>query len=306
MAVNTFTFKLDDEQRERTVAHLRTGNYLPIDVAYTDIAVKGDQCSISLYTSGKLVVQGRGAADWVSFALEPLILLKVITQYDEVLNPSFSEAHMGVDESGKGDYFGPLVIASAYTDRDIAAEFKKLEVRDSKSIKNDRRIHEKASAIRRVLGDRFKIVTIGPEAYNRLYASMGNVNRILAWGHARAIENLLDVVPKCSRAVSDQFGPKHRIERALLQKGKKIKLEQRPKAEDDPAVAAASILARSAFVSSLEKMTRECGIEIPKGASSRVREAAQELVKTKGSDSLQRYVKLHFRTTEQVLAENAD
>ncbi len=302
MAGNSFTMKLDAEQRQRIIAHLKTGNYAPLEIPYTEAAGKGEHCTIALYTSGKLVVQGRGAADWVSFVLEPQILFKVVSGYEEVLNPAYSEVHMGVDESGKGDYFGPLVIAAAYVDAGIVSQFVAMGVRDSKMIKSDQRIRDTARSIRGVLQNRFKVVTIGPEAYNRLYATMGNVNRVLAWGHARAIENLLEEVPSCPRAVSDQFGPTHRIERALMQKGKAIKLEQRPKAESDPAVAAASILARCGFIDALKKMSQESGMEIPKGASAHVREAARELVAMKGADALPRYVKMHFRTTEQVLA----
>jgi len=306
MIGNSFTIKLDAAQRQRTLAHLKAGNYVPMDIPYTEVAAKGENCTIALYTSGKLVVQGRGTADWVAFVLEPQILMQVVAGYEEVLNPSYAEAHMGVDESGKGDFFGPLVIAAAYVDAGIVAQFASMGVRDSKMIKSDQRIRDTAKAIRGVLQNRFKVVTIGPAAYNRLYATMGNVNRVLAWGHARAIENLLEEVPGCPRALSDQFGPKHRIERALMQKGKAIKLEQRPKAESDPAVAAASILARCAFIDALKKMTQESGVEIPKGASALVRERARELVANKGADALPRYVKMHFRTTEQVLASTKD
>ena len=128
------------------------------------------------------------------------------------------------------------------------------------------------------------------------------MNNILAWGHARAIENLLDAVPNCTRAVADQFGPKRQIEQALMKKGRSIELEQRPKAESDPAVAAASILARATFLRALDKMKDQYDQDFPKGASPKVREEAETLVKTKGPEVLLETAKCHFRTTDQVLA----
>ena len=148
-------------------------------------------------------------------------------------------------------------------------------------------------------------VAIGPEAYNRMYAKIANVNRLLAWGHARAIENLLEKVPDCPRALSDKFGPTARIERALMEKGKKIKMDQRTKAESDPAVAAASILARAGFLMALRKMEKDFGIEtVPKGCSAKVKQIAKELVANKGPDILLKTCKCHFRTTDEVLGAN--
>jgi len=210
---------------------------------------------------------------------------------------------MGIDESGKGDFYGPLVIASAYVDEALVTKLRELGVRDSKKISSDNVVLNMAREIRKVLGDRCAMVTIGPRSYNRMYTKIRNVNKMLAWGHARAIENLLDKVPDCPRALSDKFGPTHQIERALMDKGKKIKLDQRTKAESDPAVAAASILARAGFVYALRKMGKEYGIEVPKGASEKVRREAEKLVADKGPGILLDTAKCHFQTTDKVLAE---
>jgi ribonuclease HIII len=147
------------------------------------------------------------------------------------------------------------------------------------------------------------MVTIGPRSYNRMYAKIRNVNKLLAWGHARAIENLLENVPDCPRALSDKFGPTHQIERALMDKGKKIKLDQRTKAESDPAVAAASILARAGFLYALKTIGKTHGFEVPKGASEKVRREAEKLVAYKGPGILLDTAKCHFQTTDKVLAE---
>jgi ribonuclease HIII len=301
MQKNSFTFKLDAAQQDALNTLIRSGNYRLADVPYTVVAADVENCRIALYTSGKCVVQGKGAQDWVLYNMEPLVLQEARTGYEDVLDPQAQEPHMGIDESGKGDFFGPLVIAAAYVDKPLAKAFAERGVRDSKTVTSDKKAEEMAQDIRKLLGDRYAIITIGPRAYNRLYASMRNVNSMLAWGHARAIENLLEKIPDCPRAVSDQFGPKRQIEQALMKKGQSIELIQRPKAESDPAVAAASILARAGFLAALRRMGEQHGLTIPKGASARVQEVAVELIAAKGPGVLVDSVKCHFRTTDTVL-----
>lgn len=300
-APTSFSFKLDAAQQQRLERELRHGNYRPVEVPYARVAGKRPDCQITLYESGKCLVQGKGAADWVAFVLEPQILGGVVTGYDRELHPETFAPHMGVDESGKGDFFGPLVIASAFVDANLAAEFQRLGVRDSKTLSSDRRALEMADAIRRASGGRFAVVKIGPRAYNRLYAKMGSVNAILAWGHARAIENLLERVPDCPRAVADQFGPERQIQQALMRAARKIALEQRPRAESDPAVAAASVLARAEFLLVLRRLEEEYGRPFPKGASPEVRAAAEALVRERGPHVLLDVAKCHFRTADEAL-----
>lgn len=299
----SFTFKLSLEQQAALVTLLRSGNFRPREVEHTQIAAEGSDCNIALYKSGKCVVQGRGAQDWVLYVLEPQVLKEVHVGYEDVLDPESLQPHMGIDESGKGDFFGPLVIAAAYTDAGITAAFRDMNVRDSKSITSDQKAEDMARDIRKLLGERYAVVTIGPRAYNRLYASLRNVNRILAWGHARAIENLLEKVPDCPRALADQFGPTRQIEQALLKKGRKIKLAQRHRAEADPAVAAASVLARAAFLGALRNLRKRFEMIVPKGASAQVQEAAKKLVSAHGPEVLLDIAKCHFKTTDAVLGQ---
>ncbi|MEN7973793.1 MAG: ribonuclease HIII [Verrucomicrobiota bacterium] len=303
MNTNSFTFKLNEEQQQTLLLLLKSPKYLPATVPHTQIAVSIPDCRINLYNSGKLLVQGKAAQEWVTFTLETEILKEAVVGYEDFHDPEATQPHMGIDESGKGDFFGPLVIASAYVDEELVGKLRELGVRDSKKISSDNVALNLAREIRKVLGDRCAMVTIGPRAYNRMYKKIGNVNKMLAWGHARAIENLLEKVPGCPRALSDKFGPTHQIERALMDKGKKIKLDQRTKAESDPAVAAASILARAGFLYALKKMGKEYGTEIPKGASDKVRREAEKLVADKGPGILLNTSKCHFQTTDKVLAE---
>lgn len=302
MQKNSYTFKLHEGQQKALRELLETGNYQPLEVPYTIVAADGPDCKIALYTSGKLVVQGKGAQDWVTFTLEPQILQEARLGYEEVLSPELSSPHMGIDESGKGDFFGPLVIVAAYVDPPLARRFREMDVRDSKTITSDKKATEMAEAIADALRGRFAVVQIGPRAYNRLYHRMRNVNEMLAWGHARAIEDLLEKVPDCPRALSDQFGPKRQIEKALLKKGRRIKLEQRPKAESDPAVAAASVLARALFIRALQDLKKRLGVDIPKGASEAVKKSAAKLVEQRGPGILLDVAKCHFKTTDDVLA----
>ena len=208
---------------------------------------------------------------------------------------------IGIDESGKGDYFGPLVIAAVFVDATTQGELKLMEVRDSKKI-SDGRILEMAPDIKTICPH--SVIAIGPQKYNELYAKIKNLNRLLAWGHAKALENLLERV-SCERAISDQFGNERLILNALQDKGRKIVLEQRTKAESDLAVAAASILARAEFLLRLKRLSTEVGTTLPKGASPTVELAARMVIKKHGQDRLGDVAKLHFKTTQAVLARQA-
>ena len=204
---------------------------------------------------------------------------------------------IGTDESGKGDYFGPLVIAGVYLDQSSLRKTKHLGIRDSKKI-SDNVIRNLDYQIRSHC--LYSVVVIGPEKYNLLYERMKNLNRILAWGHARVIENILMQV-NCSRVVSDQFGDERYIQNALMEKGKKIDLKQITHGERDLAVASASVVARAEFLRRLDQLSKDAGFAVPKGASPSTEEAARKLLEDKGKENLARFVKLHFKNTEKVL-----
>jgi ribonuclease HIII len=230
------------------------------------------------------------------------VLQSVSLGYEETLNPELTSPHMGVDESGKGDFFGPLVIAAAYVDEALYPKMREMDVKDSKQITSDTKALNLGRDLRELLGKRFSLVKIGPRAYNRLYVQMRNLNTLLAWAHARAIENLLEAVPDCPKAISDQFGRKDQVEKALMKKGRAIELVQRHKAESDMAVAAASIIAREQFLRALKGMSFEHHVPMFKGVSQGVKESAIQLVKSKGATVLLDVAKCHFKTTDEVLA----
>ncbi|NOU10352.1 MAG: ribonuclease HIII [Nitrospira sp.] len=215
--------------------------------------------------------------------------------------PSRTIERIGIDESGKGDYFGPLVIAAVFVDATTQGELRLMQVRDSKKI-SDGRILEMAPDIKTICPH--SIIAIGPQKYNELYEKIRNLNRLLAWGHAKALETLLERVT-CERAISDQFANERLILNVLQEKGRKIVLEQRTKAESDLAVAAASILARAEFLLRLKRLSSEVGTTLPKGASPAVELAAKMVIKKHGQERLGSVAKLHFKTTKAVLARLA-
>lgn len=205
------------------------------------------------------------------------------------------DGHIGVDESGKGDYFGPLVIAACYVGPEHLAELE--GVKDSKKI-TDNVIFKLAENIKKTCPH--AIVAIGPSKYNELYERNKNLNKLLSWGHAQAIENVLAKQPS-ELAISDQFGDPSYIKWLLAKKGQDVRLESKVRAEADIAVAAASILARAEFLNRMKRLSQEFGIDLPKGASNIVIEVGKKFVAKHGRAALGNVAKLHFKTTQSVL-----
>jgi ribonuclease HIII len=299
--LTSYTAKLNDGQAASLHEWLKQNRYEFRDVPYARFAAGKDKLTVVFYESGKLVVQGKGTQDFVEFILEPEILKEAKIGYEEVLNPDLILPRFGVDESGKGDFFGPLCIAGVYVNERIVHEWKSSGIRDSKNIGSDKKIGELAELIRKTPGCVNSVVPIGNEAYNRLYIKMRSVNTLLAWGHARVIENLMlqrhRMDPPPVRAISDQFASKKEtVAKALMSLGRAIELVQRHKAEEDMAVAAASILARDEFVRRLAALEKQFEIKLPKGASAAVDAAAKEFVARHGAENLGKVAKMHFRT----------
>ena len=298
----SFTFKIDSAQAAKLRVILDEKGFTFREVPYTLYGAQKQKLTVNAYTSGKLLVQGRGAKEFVEFTLEPEILGEAKLGYDEIHNPEMFQPHLGIDESGKGDFFGPLVIAGVYVDGDLPRQLLDLGVKDSKQITSDQKALDLADAIKDVATlDRCNVVVISPEKYNELYVKFRNLNRLLAWGHATVIENLLTRWPKCPRALSDKFAHESLIQRALKEHGQKIILQQRTKAESDIAVAAASVLARAAFLQRLQYLGERIGVPLPKGASAQVKAAAKEIVKKSGANALKSVCKFHFKTYREVI-----
>ena len=299
--LTSHTCKLDDPQAAALKKYFDEHAYEFREVPYARFAAGKDKLNAVFYESGKLVVQGKGTQEFVEFILEPEILKQARLGYEAVLNPDLLLPRLGVDESGKGDFFGPLCVAGVYINEAVIKAWEDAGIRDSKNISSDKKIADLAELIRETPGCVSSVVPIGNEAYNRLYAKMRSVNMLLAWGHARVIENLMlqkhRMLPPPVRAISDQFAAdKNVVGKALMSLGREIELVQRHKAEEDLAVAAASILARNEFVTRLAALEKQFGMKFPKGASAAVDAAAKEFVEKQGAENLAKVAKVHFRT----------
>jgi ribonuclease HIII len=298
--MNSYTHPLTNEQVTKLRALLEELGFKFAPKEWTIFFAQKNKLSVAVYQKGpKILVQGKGLEEFVQFELEPKILGEAKLGYEEVHSPEMFQPHLGVDESGKGDFFGPLVIAGVYVDPGIARKLLDAGVVDSKRIGSDARIRALADTIRKSSVDLVETVLIGPAKYNELYEKFGNLNKLLGWGHARVIENLLSKKPDCPRALSDQFADARVMEQALLRHGRKIEIEQRPRAESDIAVAAASILAREAFINWLERKGKEMGLRLDRGVSASVKETAKKLVEIRGPDVLRSVAKVHFRTAHE-------
>ncbi len=204
--------------------------------------------------------------------------------------------HIGTDESGKGDFFGPLVIAGVMADEKAAQIFLEAGIKDSKKI-TDKKILTLEPIIKK--HSIYSVVPISNSKYNELYANIKNLNKLLAWGHARVIENVLEQ-ETCEYALSDKFGDESLIKSALMKKGQSIRLEQMVRAESDVAVAAASVLARAAFVHKMQEMEDKYGLKFPKGCAAQVKDTAREFIDKFGKDRLHEVCKTHFKTYNEV------
>lgn len=294
---NSYSIKFDLNKKDFLKNKLEKNEFNFFEIEHAIWRAKNKEITITLYKSGKLLVQGKNPEEFIKKYIDNS---KTIENNSKKNNNPVYDNWIGTDESGKGDYFGPLVIAGVYADNNNLKQLSGLGIQDSKKL-NDSIIKKLAPEIKNISA--FSVITINPAKYNELYKKIGNLNNLLAWGHARAIENILIKKP-CQNALSDKFGNETLIKNALLKQGKNINLEQRTKAEDDIAVAAASILARDEFVKRINKLSNEYNISFSKGASDAVISQAKKFVDKYGEEKLSQIAKLHFKTTLKVIACN--
>jgi ribonuclease HIII len=259
----------------------------PLDHAHYQ--ARGRDVVVNAYRSGKVVVQGKGEAGFLrefGFAAEGPVLLDVPTA--------------GSDESGKGDYFGPLAVAAAVVTPEQAVKLGGAGVRDCKKM-GDAAILKAAKLIRDLCPHEVLVLT--PLEYNRRHEKEGNVALFLSTLHAQAIAAAARRAPRCERVVIDQFTHRERLEEALRAEGVRLPVEIRHRAEDNPAVAAASVLARAEFLLGLRELGHEHGLELPKGAGEPVVAVGREIFRAGGMAALSVVAKTHFKTTRRVTGE---
>jgi len=285
--------KLTAKVGERLRDRLRALDYEFKEVAHARWSARGEGAVVTFYESGKLVVAGKGADAF----MEGRIGWEEDEKPAAPKTSAVTSRVIGSDEAGKGDYFGPLVTAAVLVGPDEAKALTAAGVRDSKDL-TDARAHALAGVIKKSAPH--AVVAINPPRYNELRESNPNLNRLLAWSHAKAVSEVL-AKADADEALADQFGAASLLEKAYARAGISIPLRQRHRAESHPAVAAASILARAEFLRRLERLSDEVGHVLPKGAGSPVDRAARKLVDAEGREVLGRVAKLHFKTTEKVL-----
>lgn len=303
--LSSYTVKLDDAQMTKLGALLKERGWTPFEVAYTRFAFKADHLKVNVsgYTSGKLVVAGKGTEDFVRDVIEPEITGAAKLGYDEVLHPDWFESHAGLDESGKGDFFGPVIAATVIADKSAIEAWRKAGVQDSKKI-TELRIIQLDKIIRETPGVVARVCFCGMPKYNELMSRPGaNLNRLLAWQHATALEQAL-TVKRVPWGLLDQFTEQPLVQREMTKKGvKDFELKMRTKAEEDPVVAAASVVARAEFVRQMNLLSRRFGEKLQKGAGPLVKAQARQIIERFGAQALGEFAKLHFRTAYEVVSE---
>lgn len=263
--------------------------------------IKSKDFTATFYNSGKFVIQGKNIAPLFDKLSENFMEIQekgrnIKQEGTKSDLPVLPLPYIGTDESGKGDFFGPLVVAGVMITEKNRKIFEDLGIKDSKMLKDEQMLKMSQQIQKHSV---FSIVAISNAKYNELYIKFRNLNKLLAWGHARVIENMLEKHP-CNYALSDKFGDESLIQNALMKNGQTIQLEQRVRAESDLAVAAASVLARATFVQRMRDLESFYGCKFPKGCNENVKEAAKEFTRMYDKKRLYEVCKGHFKTYHEL------
>lgn len=290
--MNTYSIKITQLQSNKIKEIISKYNPIFDSVQYSIWRAKTTSFQATYYTSGKFLIQGKDISNIVNEINQNLGICTVETSAN-----THYDKYIGTDESGKGDFFGPLVIAGVQVCEENKKKFIDFGIKDSKKL-DDKKIKQLASFIR--ANAIHSVIVITPKKYNELYYKFNNLNKLLAWGHARAIENILEK-SDCNYALADKFGDESLIKNALMNKGKQIILNQMVRAESDIAVAAASVLARAEFVKRMEEMSLKYELNFSKGASDKVIEEAKKFTDKYSVERLNEVAKMHFKTAKEII-----
>ena len=295
-----YTIEIDSTQQKRLQEWCDEKLWEPFSVDYACFAYRNKRFKTTLvaYQSGKLVVSGKGTEEFISHVLEPEITGNARLGYEEVHHPEWFDPHAGLDEAGKGDLFGPVVCATVIAEGQHVRQWLKDGITDSKKI-NDKRILELEKISRATPGVAVEAAWCGMPKYNELMAKPNaNLNHLIAWLHARALDKALEKKP-VSWGLLDQFSKQPLVQRRI--KTANFDLQMRTRAESDPIVAAASIIARGTFIREMEKLGERYGEPLRKGASAQVKAQAKQLITKLGPQELPNYAKMHFKTATEAL-----
>ncbi|MDR1906747.1 MAG: ribonuclease HIII [Puniceicoccales bacterium] len=298
-----FTFTLSSAQAEQLRGICEMRGFEPYSVNYARYAFHANGFNLVMYNSGKLVLQGKEAAEFVMFTIEPQITQVFAIGNEDVLHPEWFIPHAGLDESGKGDFFGPVVTACVVAGEKEIHAFQKVGVKDSKRMGSDRAIFNVEKKIHEIEGVVIEIMTLSMAKYNELYGRFGsNLNRLLGWMHACSLGNALKR-HYVTEGLLDQFSQTPIVQGFVKRDFPDFHLAMRTKAESDPVVAAASIIARAEYVRQIEKLSEVAKMTLPKGAGPNVIEAGRKIFEKEGAEGLARYSKTHFKTFGEITDE---
>ncbi|MAK47620.1 MAG: ribonuclease HIII [Opitutae bacterium] len=299
---NMYNLKLTSEQVDKLGDVLTARGWPTRNVQYARHAFDGDSVKVVAYESGKLVIQGKGTEDFVTNILEPEVTGEFLLGYEEVNHPEWFEPHAGLDESGKGDLFGPVVSACVIADGDMVRSWMNRGIRDSKTI-TDGAIMKMAKSIASTKGVVIKTAFTGMAKYNELYLKFGeNLNKLLAWLHGKALNDALSL-RKPKWGLLDQFSKQPLVQKYV--QGTDFDLQMRTKAEEDPVVAAASIIARATWLQQMKKLEEMAGCKIPKGSGLQAKEKAKEIFLKVGESKMKDFCKMHFKTAYEAMGKPA-
>ncbi len=266
--------------KDRLFLWLKNRHFSFKNLEYAFFKAEKDGISLILYKSGKLLIQGKESEALYNDIRDKFFKMKESTW-------------MGTDEAGKGDYFGPLVVAGVIVQPKDESNLLKIGIKDSKRL-SPAKIEELAGLIKKNF--LFKVLIIKPEEYNRIYEEKKNLNHILSDAHIKVIKSLSERYP-VNRVVVDKFSKKSGIPEYFKNK---IEIEEVVGGERDVACAASSILARYAFEKEMREMSAKYQFEFPKGAGKKVREALSLFLDRFSKEELGKVAKLHFKLTKEV------
>jgi ribonuclease HIII len=279
---------------------------IPYGVSYGFL---GGDLKVNMYFGKKgfsFLVQGKeqNGKSELEQELRLLFMQEKPEQQADGLEQIYPGVFGGSDEAGKGDYFGPLVGAGVILLERQARELLAAGFMDSKKLA-DSKIRKLAADFRRRFAGRYRVIALKPAKYNELYekfsAQKKNLNHLLAWLHGTLIKDLFGRDAGLKTFVVDRFARESYLEYYFQDFKDRAELVQKTKGERNIAVAAASILARDAYLSWHDEQEQALGFRLPYGAANIVTEKAGEIVRKKGADILSDYAKLHFRNTAVIL-----
>lgn len=290
MPQDTLVVELGPAAQARLERELEGGDFERRSVEHARFSVRGQGVIATLYRSGKLVVQGSEVelfrARYLGEAGAPAG--RVEGGPIEVGTRTL----IGSDEAGKGDYFGPLVVVAVRADAKERAELARSGVADSKTL-SDETIARLAPALEQRYA--FASEVLMPVDYNVEHPRFGSLNPLLAELHARCIKKLAQ---PGALVLVDKFADDKLVAGRL--RGVDVELHQRTRAEREPVVAAASVIARNLFVASLRTLSEEFAVDLHKGAGEPTDRSAREFVRLHGREALVRVAKLHFKNTQKI------